>query len=423
MTFIQATMLFALHSLLRLDILAWIVGLLLLFAAFAMLYYQYKHHHTLKADLSLLDKVKQHSVEYDLVLKAMKLAVWRFDVQTQGLTIETDYRDDNDCIVVPPGSGIEALYAMLSPEYVEPMKHAVAALFEGREEMGSIQYQIRLPHSERTYWSEIYATVDQRDASGKPLSIVGTLRRIDEQKRTESALMDALFHAEESDRLKSAFLANISHEIRTPLNAIVGFSDVLTMVDDGEERNRLVTLIKQNNRRLLLLFDDVVSMSKLEARGGGIVNTTTFSLKELFVDLVEKYREVSEDQGVPVLIADADQLPEVTTDRERLHEIMNQYLNNALKFTSSGSVTLGCTQQDRRLRIWVRDTGKGIPEEQCNDQLFERFVKVDEFAQGMGLGLSICRSMALTLNGTVGVDSKEGEGSTFWVELETNKAS
>ena len=231
------------------------------------------------------------------------------------------------------------------------------------------------------------------------------------------ALMDAVYHAEESDRLKSAFLANISHEIRTPLNAIVGFSDVLTLVEDEEERRKLIGLIKKNNDHLLRLFDDIVSMSKLEARGGGELNTSTFGVELVFMELITKYDLQCKEKGVPIVVEDAGSLPTLTTDRDRLREILNQYVNNALKFTSEGQVTLGCTSVGNKYRIWVRDTGKGIPEDKCDERLFERFFKVDEFVPGTGLGLSICRSLAMTLNGDVGMASTYGEGSVFWVEL------
>ena len=105
------------------------------------------------------------------------------------------------------------------------------------------------------------------------------------------------------------------------------------------------------------------------------------------------------------------------TDRDRLGEIINQYVNNAVKFTSEGAITLGFEQREKVLRIWVKDTGKGIPEDRCDDHLFERFVKIDEFVPGTGLGLSICRSMALSLGGKVGVQSALGKGATFWVEI------
>jgi signal transduction histidine kinase len=209
----------------------------------------------------------------------------------------------------------------------------------------------------------------------------------------------------------------MSHEVRTPLNAIVGFSEVLPMAQSEEERNALINLINENNVQLLRLFDDMVSMSKLEA-GGSAVKKTHFSLKPLLEEIRVKYEQEAAKKGLTLAI---DPLPDdlqLYTDRDRLREILNQYVNNAVKFTASGGITLGCTQQGATLRIWVRDTGKGIPEALCNSQLFERFFKIDEFVPGTGLGLSICRSLAVSLGGTVGVVSTPGKGSTFWVDLE-----
>lgn len=356
-------------------------------------------------------------MEYDLVMQAMRLAVWRMDVPSRTLEIEIDYRDHTNSISIPPGTKAKDVVAQILPEYQETLRKGLEDLLTGRVDVFHLQCQVRVPHSEDTYWSEGYATVDKRDIQGAPLSVVGTLMRIDQQKDIEKALMDAVYHAEESDRLKSAFLANISHEIRTPLNAIVGFSDVLTLVEDEEERRKLIGLIKKNNDHLLRLFDDIVSMSKLEARGGGELNTSTFGVELVFMELITKYDLQCKEKGVPIVVEDAGSLPTLTTDRDRLREILNQYVNNALKFTSEGQVTLGCTSVGNNYRIWVRDTGKGIPEDKCDERLFERFFKVDEFVPGTGLGLSICRSLAMTLNGDVGMASTYGEGSVFWVEL------
>ena len=410
-------LLFSLSTLLALDILAWVVGMLIIAGALVLLYYQIRQYRTLKSELAQLAKVKIHTVEYDLVLKTMRLAIFRVDLTDQTFTVETDYRDVNDSYVFPPGSQLEDIYKYMLPEYVQKMRQHMADLLEGLVDEIHEQFQMRKSDGISTYWTESFITVDKRDLQGRPLSIVGTLMRIDQQKNIEEALMDAVYHAEESDRLKSAFLANISHEIRTPLNAIVGFSDVLPMAEDEEECQKLVGLIKQNNAVLLRLFDDIVNMSKLEARGGESVKKSTFWLKDVFKELADKYQIPSEEKGITIAIAGEDRLPMLTTDRDRLREILNQYMNNAVKFTVEGQVTLGCDETDDKLRIWVRDTGKGIPEEKCNDHLFERFVKVDEFIPGTGLGLSICRSIALALDGTVGVASKLGEGSVFWVEL------
>lgn len=417
MSVISAIVLFSLRSLLRYDILAWVVGLPVLIAIIFLLIHQYRQYRALRGELAQLAKMKVHSVEYELVLKAMKMAVFRLDVAERVFSIETDYRDSSDSLVFQPGSNMEAVYSNMLPEYANKLRQALEELMAGRIDVLHEQFQMKVAHSQRSYWVEGYATIDKRDLQGKPTSIVGTLMRIDKQKETESALRNAVFHAEESDRLKSAFLANISHEIRTPLNAIIGFSDILTEVTDQNERMQLIKTIKQNNALLLRLFDDIVSMSKLEARSGEAVKKEVFLLKDVFSNLIEKYTPQANEKGLLITIADEEQLPTLNTDRDRLREIINQYLNNALKFTDEGKVTLGCNRQGEKLRIFVSDTGKGIPEEKCNEQIFERFVKVDEFTAGTGLGLSICRTLASTLDGEVGVDSKQNAGSTFWVDL------
>lgn len=412
--------LFSLHSLMRMDILAWIVGLPVLLAAIILLYYQYLQSRILKSEMGLLSKMKIHSVEYDLVLKAMKLAIWHLDIPARAFTLETDYRDASDTNDFPPGISIDDVYQRILTEDADKIKKGIAELASGRADVYHEQFQMQVPHSNRRYWLEGFATVDKRDLQGKPLSIVGTLMRIDQQKSIENALMEAVYHAEESDRLKSAFLANISHEIRTPLNAIVGFSEVLTNVEDESERMSLLNLIKKNNADLLRIFDDIMSMSKLEARGGEALKKSTFKLKDVLEELADKYQDMSKQTGVPIVIENVEQLPKLNTDRDRLREILNQYLDNAMKFTKEGQVTIGCMSQGDKVRIWVRDTGIGIPDSMCNEHLFERFVKVDEFVSGTGLGLSICRSLALSMNGEVGVKSQQGKGSTFWIELENN---
>lgn len=402
----------------RFDILVWVFAVPFLAAALWLLVYQRRQYREVKSDLQNLSKVKRNTIEYDLVLKSMRLAIWRIDVPSNTITFQTDYRDSSDSIVLPPNTKMEDMLALMTPRHAERLRRIMDDLYAGRIEECHVQYQMKIPHSDRTYWSELFATVEKSDISGKPLSIVGTSARIDKQKETEQALIEARNHAEESDRLKTAFLANISHEIRTPLNAIVGFSDVLPMVQSEEEREQVIGLIRQNNAHLLRLFDDIVNMSKLEA-GGDAVKNTRFSLHDLFQEMTDKYEGQARQKGLTLQeegVASGDIEP--FTDRERLRQILSQYLDNALKFTDKGCVTLGCDTDGQRLRIWVRDTGKGIPKEHCNEHLFERFVKVDDFIAGTGLGLSICRSLAQSMGGRVGVESELGKGSLFWIELE-----
>ena len=188
------------------------------------------------------------------------------------------------------------------------------------------------------------------------------------------------------------------------------------MAQSDEERAELVNLIKQNNTHLLRLFDDMANMSKLEA-GDEAVKKERFDLNQLLVDVADKFVDKSKETGVKIEVETMNDAAKPFSDRSRLREILNQYMDNAMKFTTKGVVTLGYQANKDQLRIWVRDTGKGIPASHCNEHIFERFVKVDEFVPGTGLGLSICRSLALSIGGKVGVESKQGVGSLFWVEI------
>jgi len=408
--------LFNWNTFLQFDILAWVIGAPLVVLAVVSLVIQRRQTRMLKEDLAHLAKIKRHTVEYELMMKSMKLSVWRLDIPTQTLTFESDYRDAIDTVVLPPGADFNVLCSIMAPKYVGALKKKFMELVEGKVAESHLQYEIMIPHSDSTYWEEIYAIVDKRGPDGRPLTIVGTSMRIDKQKEMERSLIDARNKAEESDRLKSAFLANISHEIRTPLNAIVGFSEVLPMAQSAEEREQLIGLIRQNNAHLLRLFDDVVRMSKLEA-GEDEVKKSRFSLKQLLDEVIDKYSSRVDASRIKLEVVANEEKVELHTDRERLYEIISQYVDNAIKFTTDGSIILGYKVDDNILRVWVSDTGKGIPEDKCNEHLFERFVKVDDFIPGTGLGLSICQSMAWSLGGKVGVQSKFGEGSSFWVEI------
>jgi signal transduction histidine kinase len=396
--------------------MAWILGIPLFILAVIWLFYQSRQSRRLTEELSTLSRMQRHSVEYDLVLKVMKLAIWRIDVQAKTVSFESDFRDVVGAVHFPPNTPLEEFYDLVLPQYRVQIQHALKDLVEGRIDEAHEQFQTRLPHSDQIHWEDVYATIEKRDLHGHASVIVGTLMLIDNQKDIENALIEARNHAEESDRLKSAFLANMSHEIRTPLNAIVGFSDVLPMAQNEEERAELVKLIKQNNVRLLRLFNDMANMAKLEA-GGDAVKKERFDLNQLLMDVADKFADKSQETGVKIKVETLSNPVRPFSDRNRLREILNQYVDNAMKFTTQGSVTLGYQVNSGLLRIWVRDTGKGIPAVHCNDHIFEQFVKIDDFVPGTGLGLSICRSLALSIGGKVGVESKQNVGSLFWVEI------
>jgi len=407
----------SLDNLMQIDILFWLITLpLILFLVVYLIWQQYQYKKLAK-EQTLLNTVKRRTIEYDLVLKAMKLAVWHLDVQERTITYDSDYRGAMDIPSVPPGSDVELFCNNLLPEDKKRMAERMTDLLEGRTDLVHEQYQALSPVGNGTTWGETYAVIDRRDSTGRPLTVVGTSMRIDKQKEIEMALIRARNQAEESDRLKTAFLTNISHEVRTPLNAIVGFSEVLTTsTPTAEERSQLMGLIRQNNAHLLQLFDDMVSLSRLEA-GDESVHKTQFLVNDLLQELVEKFTQRATEKQLTIAVGPHSENLELFTDRVRLMQILSHYIDNALKFTTEGGVTIGCNVQVSSIRAWVRDTGKGIDSAFCGDKLFERFVKVDEFEQGTGLGLSICRRLARTLGGKVGMDSEIGVGSLFWVDV------
>ena len=413
---IMKLLLVTFSNLFQIDILFWLIALPVVVVLVCCLIWQRYQHQMLESEMSMLNAVQRRTIEYDLVLKAMKLAVWHIDIQERTITYDSDYRNALDIPTVPPGSDVELFCDNLLPEYKKRIAESMMALVEGRTDLVNEQYQAHSPLGDGTTWGETYAVVEKRDASGRPLTIVGTSRRIDKQKEIEMALIKARNQAEESDRLKTAFLANISHEVRTPLNAIVGFSEVLAGNPSDDERAMLSKLISQNNARLLHLFEDMVNMSKLEA-GDESVHKTRFLISDLLQELIEKYAPQAAEKHLTLVVDKHSEALEPNTDRDRLMQIVSHYIDNALKFTTEGGVTIGCNLEGGNMRVWVRDTGKGIDSEYCGDKPFERFVKIDEFEQGTGLGLSICRSLALTLGGKVGMESELGVGSLFWVDV------
>ena len=232
------------------------------------------------------------------------------------------------------------------------------------------------------------------------------------RKQVELELIQAKEKAEESDRLKSAFLANMSHEIRTPLNAIVGFSSLLAEADD-DERESYMSLVEENNELLLNLISDILDISKIEAGTVELI-ITRVDVARLCREVISTCSHKKHDEAVVLRFDESSPQIMVDADKNRIMQVLSNFITNALKFTAKGSVTLSYRlEDDSQLRFCVTDTGKGIPAEQQHE-IFSRFVKLDSFSQGAGLGLSICQSLVERMGGQIGVNSREGEGSCFW---------
>ena len=390
----------------------WISGALIFLYLVYSILRQYRKRRQLKYDLEEIERMMQSNVEYEFVLKAMHLATWHVDPKMRTVTFDNDYREDTGNYIPDAGMNIDDWVLQLLPNDQKRVGKALDAICLGEADVFYQQYQVKSLIPGKSYWEESYATIGERDADGVPTKIVGTSMRIDSRKDMENALILARNKAEESDRLKTAFLANMGHEIRTPLNAIVGFADLLPVVQSDEDRNQLITEIQNNNQKLLRIIDGLVSMSEIEA-GARSLTLNAVDLNALLVSLQEQQQP---NTVVPITLHLPQSEMLIHSDRDKLNTIMEHFLQNAIKFTTEGSITMGYDLEDSHVRLWVSDTGKGIAQAD-QERIFERFVKIDEYVPGTGLGLSVVKSHVQQLGGTVGVESEIGKGSRFWALL------
>ena len=244
--------------------------------------------------------------------------------------------------------------------------------------------------------------------------LIGISWDITEIKKTEKALDAARIKAEEADRLKSAFLANMSHEIRTPLNAIVGFSKLISSTNNENEKNQYAEIIERNSDMLLNLFNDILDLSSLEADSLKF-NIQPVKILDICLQLEQQYGHKTQ-ADVKLILDGGDANTFVSADWNRTIQIVSNLLSNAVKFTSRGEIHFGFLNKENFVEFYVRDTGIGIPAERAAT-IFQRFGKVDDFVQGTGLGLTLCKMLVEKMGGHIRVCSKENEGTTFYFTL------
>ncbi len=383
-------------------------------------------------DIFCLDTTELHQAKHQLSSTNYKLAMaldvanivpWKWDLVNKNIVYDvhkpvgathTKLSVTESQLVVPD----DRYFSRIFPEDRERIMETYRKLVNGEITTAVEEYRIVSKRNNREHvnWIEVRAKVERYNKEGNPVSLVGSSIVITSRKLMEQELISAKDHAEESSRLKSAFLANMSHEIRTPLNAIVGFSGILANLTDEDEKQEYFQLIESNNKLLLQLVNDILDLSKIEA-GTLEFFYTDFELNNFLEIIVDSMRNRMNSTEV-VLILDTP-LPacHIHTEKNRLTQVVVNLISNALKFTEKGEVRVTYSlRRDKFIYFSVTDTGCGIPQNKMA-AIFERFVKLNSFTQGTGLGLPICELIVQKMGGQMGVESEYGVGSTFWFTI------
>ena len=297
------------------------------------------------------------------------------------------------------------------PDDQEHYHNMFTRLCRGEISEARIEARMLFPGKKEYVWREVFATVYERDEKGRPSVILGCSTNIQERKNQELSLEEAKVKAEAADKMKSKYLADMSHEIRTPLNAITGFSELMAFADTDEERMSYYDVIKMNNQLLMQLINDILDISKIEADAIKITYEQ-LDVSEL-MDTIYASAKLRVPGGVKLVLEKEADHHMFGTDSMRLLQLINNLVNNAIKNTKEGSITMGYTiQPDDQLRFYVRDTGIGIDKEKLKD-VFDRFVKINDYMEGIGLGLAICKGLVVKMGGSIHVTSELGVGSEF----------
>ena len=266
-------------------------------------------------------------------------------------------------------------------------------------------------------WVDLKGVAQEFDERGKVTKVLGFIADIQKRRDDEQTLIEAKHRAEESDRLKSAFLANVSHEIRTPLNAIVGFSEVIAHTENECEREEYLDIVKANSNLLLHLINDILDLSRIESGKMEFIDEN-IQMDELCEELRQMHQMRIKNDVKIIFERPAASLT-IVSDSHRLRQLYSNLISNAIKYTEKGAITFGYKLKGDMMEGYVRDTGSGIPAEKLNN-VFGRFEKLDLLKQGFGLGLSICKSILDKMGGEIWVESELGVGSCFYFLIPCN---
>lgn len=320
----------------------------------------------------------------------------------------TDVLMSSDTVLLHPVNQLKGAdgRSIYSPEVSDLFLRNIHQCLEDGQ-LKEIEYPLDVDNCERHYFQ---ARISPFEGN----KVMALIHDIGDRVQRSNELIEAKQRAEEADRMKSVFLANMSHEIRTPLNAIVGFSEIIALTEDEKEKAEYLNIIQKNSNLLLQLINDILDLSRIES-GKSEMNIQLTEMTGL-IDEVEKVHRLKMKTGIRFEVVRPDEEIWIMVDRNRITQVLFNFLSNAIKNTCEGSITLGLAMEGEWLKVYVTDTGCGIPREKL-PLIFNRFEKLNDFVQGTGLGLPICQSIVERLGGKISVESEVGVGSTFVMTL------
>ena len=351
------------------------------------------------------EQMMQYENELRYLLKGSQMRVWKSNIKSNSIrlyrdlhTFDMKYTFEEFISAIDEADRDEAI------KLIDPRKNG------GQSHNATIR--IYEKSTDTMYWYTINS-IPEYDDKGNITGCFGLIHNVNDLMETQIKMQKEKERANDSSRLKSTFLANMSHEIRTPLNAIVGFCDIMQTIDSPEEREELLKIIHNNCNNLLQIINDILVLSELDS-SGLMLNPERCNFAEEFSLLCKSLEQRVSEPSVKFIVDNPYDSLFVTIDNGRISQIITNFLTNAVKYTHEGHIKLGYRIEDNGLHIYCEDTGSGIPKDKC-EKIFERFFKVNEYIQGAGIGLSICKAIVAKCNGKIGVESEEGKGSTFWI--------
>ena len=351
------------------------------------------------------EQMMQYENELRYLLKGSMMRVWKSSIQNETIRL---YRDLHTF-------DMKYTFAEFLDGIEESKRDEALKLIDPRTNGGKSHNSTLLVYDKQSRTKMWYTinSIPEHDDHGNIIGSFGLIHNINNLMETQLKMQKEKERANDSSRLKSTFLANMSHEIRTPLNAIVGFCDILHTIESPEEKAELLKIIHNNCNNLLQIINDILVLSELDSNGMTI-NPEKCDFAQEFTLLCKSLEQRVSEPSVKFITENPYSSLMVNIDKGRISQVITNFLTNSVKYTHEGHIKLGYIVKDNGLRIYCEDTGSGIPKDKL-EKIFERFFKVNEYIQGAGIGLSICKAIVNKCKGKIGVESEEGKGSTFWI--------